>query len=381
MTKTMARIIIIIVLINLFYVTSIKVKGETRIIKNVDYAPTKPSIEDNITFYVDLNEYNYSYVVFLNLKTNNDSWIKYEMKQDYYTHYYLTLSQFTSEVTLYFFISIIDAISNNTIEIDDNNGSFFKIEIKSHFDSIGPCISQVMHRIKYDSTITSLEISARVEDKNDVKQVTVVYRLNYSNWKEKEMILKEQNIYVVSFSNLIIYENILFHYYIKAIDNSLEHNEAIANNGSYFSLLINFPPELNGPKITNVKHDPFVVTPDTKITISAEINDETGITLVKLYFFYNLNWWQLDMKKGELNRYFATIGPFEYGDVIVYKIIAIDNSSHFNIGVADNEGKYYRIKVELDTTKQANFTLIQPIFVIFIIFLVKSKIIRKSFKS
>ncbi|MFX1285904.1 MAG: FG-GAP repeat domain-containing protein [Promethearchaeota archaeon] len=105
------------------------------------------------------------------------------------------------------------------------------------------------------------------------------------------------------------------------------------------------------PAISNVEMSPVNPTAGENVTISVNITDRSGIFSADLYYqIDNTGWvvealiWQFD------DVYQAEIGPFMFGQEIMYYITAMDDTDDHNMVTDDNFGAYYSFKVE-DTTE------------------------------
>ena len=99
---------------------------------------------------------------------------------------------------------------------------------------------QIVNIILSPSTPTDLDtvsINATVTDTSGVQSVSLYYRVNGGNWIEVSMTLISGDFYSVTIGPFAVSETI--EYYVSAVDNSVNHNEAINDNsGLYYSFTI-----------------------------------------------------------------------------------------------------------------------------------------------
>jgi parallel beta-helix repeat protein len=99
---------------------------------------------------------------------------------------------------------------------------------------------QIVNIILSPSTPTDLDtvsINATVTDTSGVQSVTLHYRVNGGNWIEASMTLISGDFYSVTLGPFAVSETI--EYYVSAVDNSVNHNEAINDNaGLYYSFTV-----------------------------------------------------------------------------------------------------------------------------------------------
>ena len=137
-------------------------------------------------------------------------------------------------------------------------------------------------------------------------------------------------------------EYTLINYYLKAIDNSPEHNEAVEDNDGLYYQLVVTEGDSDPPSITAVSHYPSNPTELDSIVISATVTDSSGIFSVSLHYRVNGGLWTVvTMTLSTGSTYQAIIGPFSDGDTIEYFITAIDDSTIQNEATEDNSGLYY----------------------------------------
>ena len=222
-------------------------------------------------------------------------------------------------------------------------------------DKTPPTITNVSHYPTIPLNTGVVLINCTAYDTNDILSVKLYYRINEGDiWYNKTMnrvrITNSYNCTIGLFE-----ADDMVEYYIVAIDNSSNHNQAVANNGGlYYSFTIGLN-DISAPEITNVSFSP--ATPDVidLVNIRCEIIDDfSEIAEVKLYFRLNGSIWnQLNFQYEANSTYKVIIGPFIANTFVEFYITAKDNSTNANLGINDNSGSFFSFTVILkpdDTT-------------------------------
>ncbi|MHA1354951.1 MAG: hypothetical protein ACTSR1_07240, partial [Candidatus Heimdallarchaeota archaeon] len=104
--------------------------------------------------------------------------------------------------------------------------------------------------------------------------------------------------------------------------------------------------DTTAPTITAVDNDPIIPTDAETVTISCDVTDLNGVSIV--YLVYRINggsWSWVTMAYDTGNTYEATIGTFFYADEIEYYVSAEDNAETENVATEDAGGLYYSFTV------------------------------------
>ncbi len=106
-----------------------------------------------------------------------------------------------------------------------------------------PVITDIIHSPSTPTELDTISINATVTSPYGVQSVTLHYRVNDGTWIEVSMTLSSGDFYSVTIGSFAVSDTI--EYYVSAIDNSVNHNEAINDNsGLYYSFTISeFVPE------------------------------------------------------------------------------------------------------------------------------------------
>ncbi len=207
-----------------------------------------------------------------------------------------------------------------------------------------PVITDIIHSPSTPTELDIITINATVTDASGVQSVTLHYRVNGGSWLTISMTFLTDNIYSAITGPFAVSDTI--EYYISAVDDSINFNEAIEdNNGQYYDIFVGSS-DFTSPTIENIAHSPSSPTEIDTITVNATITDTSGIYNVTLHYRVNGGIWQnISMTLVNDDIYSAILDPFSISDTIEYYFTAIDNYILKNEATEDNSGQYYDIFV------------------------------------
>ncbi len=222
-----------------------------------------------------------------------------------------------------------------------------------------PDITSSIHSPSTPSELDTVSINATVTSPYGVQSVTLHYRVNGGAWIEFSMTLINGDIYSVTIGPFAVSDTI--EYYISAIDNSVNHNEAIKDNGgAYYSLTIGSS-DVTGPSVTDIVSSPSSPTELDPVSINATVTDDSGVQSVILHYRVNSGaWTEVSMTLISSNIYSVTIGSFAVSNTIEYYITAVDNSVNHNLAINDNSGLYYSFTIAEGIPEFQTFSLLLP---------------------
>ncbi len=129
--------------------------------------------------------------------------------------------------------------SGNSYSIDGSTGAIdlYPLLDKPVIEFDSPTITDIVHSPSSPTELDAVTISATVTDSSGVQSVTLYFRINSGTWQVIDMTLVSSDIYFVTIGSFAISDTI--EYYVSAVDNSVNHNEAINDNsGLYYSFTI-----------------------------------------------------------------------------------------------------------------------------------------------
>ena len=208
-----------------------------------------------------------------------------------------------------------------------------------------PILANITHYPSLPTELDIVSINATIISPYDVQSGTLHYRVNCGTWIEVSMTLVNGDIYSVTIGPFAVSDTI--EYYITAVDNSSNHNEATEDNGGlFYSVAIGSSVDITAPSITDIVHSPYSPTELNTISINATVIDDSGIYNITLHYRVNGGTWQtISMTHISDNLYSVTIGSFTVSDTIEYYISAIDNSINHNEVTEDNGGLCYVLTI------------------------------------
>jgi len=371
--KSLSWLIIFYFFLNSFNMYSIG-ENNTNLISDIYHTPNNPNENEIVKVYANINTELVKETILV-FRVDNNTWINKTLKIDYSTYFSCEIGPFNdgSQVYYYFYLNL----KNNSIYIEDNSGYYFNFFVFHLNDNTPPVFYDNFYNYSIDDNKLNLGVYCNVSDVHGIKEVNLIYRINYEEWNKKTMNLNLENWYTISLSFNIFDLNIL-HFYVEAIDNSINHNKSFSNNGSFYEISLQSE-DKEPPILKKITVSPKKPTKNDNITISIIVSDESDIKIVKFFFFYQERW-SVKYMSNDINNedlYEVTIGPFSEGNVINFYIVIIDNSIYSNSLIANNNGHYYQIRIQQETSKVNSFFSFNIAFaLLFIISFKKRKKIK-----
>lgn len=313
------------------------------IITNVENDPTTPTDVESVTFSCDVADLNGIDEVILHYRLNSGAWTNVTMALDSGITYQVTLGPFAYNDLFEYSIIAFDTAIHSNAATNDNGGAYYSFTVVSS-DVTGPTISAISQTPEPADDTETITISCDVTDANGIQSVTLYYRINSGSWTDASLVFTSGSNYEATIGSFDYDDEI--EYYIVAVDDSPNHNEATDDNsGTYYSFIITSS-DVTGPTINNVNHTPSTPNASETITISCSVVDTNGIQIVTLFYRVNSgSWVSISMSLDSGDIYLATIGPFTNNTTVEYYISATDDSPNQNVAIVDNEGAYYSFTV------------------------------------
>ncbi len=311
-------------------------------ITDVVFDPSPTDLEE-VFVYCNVTDSNGLDIVTLHYRVNSGEWTNITMIWAIDNQYEVSLGTFTYDDLVEFFISANDSCINPNIATEDNGGAYYSFTVVSS-DVTGPTISAISQTPEPANDTETITISCDVYDANGIQSVTLYYRINGGSWTDVSMTFTSGSTYEATIGSFAYDDEI--EYYIVAVDDSPNHNEATDDNsGIYYSFTIEAS-DIDGPTIENILHQPATPTELETITINCDVTDPSGVQSVTLYYRIDGgDWMSVSMTNIVDSTYNATIGLFAYEDFIEYYITAVDNYETHNIATDNNGGSYYSFTI------------------------------------
>ncbi len=257
--------------------------------------------------------------------------------------YEVTIGSFSYDDLIEYYITAIDDSPNHNSATDNNGGSYYTFTILSG-DVTLPVITAISHSPLIPTELDSITISCDVTDASGLQYVLIYYRIDGGSWLSSYMTLTTGDTYDITIGSYDYTE--VIEYYIRAIDNSGNHNSATDNNGgSYYSFTV-ISSDTTNPTLNTILYDPTSPTNYDSINVTCYAFDANDILSVSLHYRINGGGWSsIAMTLLSDNIYSVVLDPFAGGDIVEFYITAIDDSAAQNIATDDNGGLYYSITI------------------------------------
>ena len=328
------------------------------VITNIIHSPSSPTELDTISINATVTSPYDVQSVTLHYRINDGSWQTISMILVSGDLYSVTLGSFAVGDTIEYYVSAVDNSINHNEAINDNSGLYYSFTIDSS-DNTGPAINDVVHSPSTPTELDTISINATVTDDSGIYNVTLHYKINIGSWQTISMTLVSGDLYSVTLGSFAVGD--IIEYYISAVDNSYNHNEATEDNGGLYYIILVGSSDNTGPAIDNIIHSPATPTELDTVIINATVTDDSTIHNVTLHYKINIGSWQtisMTLVSGDL--YSVTIGSFAVGDTIEYYITAVDNSINYNEATEDNSGLYYSFTVSEVIPEFQTLSLLLP---------------------
>ncbi|MCK4845505.1 MAG: hypothetical protein KAS95_07515, partial [Candidatus Heimdallarchaeota archaeon] len=164
---------------------------------------------------------------------NSGTWIEVSMTLVSGDIYSVTIGPFAPNDIIEYYITAVDDSIHHNEATEDNSGLYYFFII----DYIAPTINDIAHSPSTPTELDTVSINATVTDVSGIYNVTLYYRTNSGIWTEVSMTLISGDIYSVTIGTFAVSD--IIEYYVSAIDNSANNNEAINDNaGLYYSFTV-----------------------------------------------------------------------------------------------------------------------------------------------
>lgn len=212
------------------------------------------------------------------------------------------------------------------------------------------CIS-IKHKQIKDKEYVDGPISFDAQIKSDydlnLNKVFLVYSTN-KFVKRDSVLLQSTAVADLFNAKLSFTQNGTYQYFFSATDTkNRRYVYPSSSPGRALSFKIGVD---NEPPVISVQPIKFVLETDPSVKIVADVTDNLGIKSVKLQYFVNVDLVKEIDLKNDSNDVFSgqltfPIGTVKEGDIVSYRIVAVDASSNGNIGRVPESG-YNTFRIE-----------------------------------
>jgi len=216
---------------------------------------------------------------------------------------------------------------------------FFRI------DTTDPVFTSVSHSPTSPNDTERATISCDISDASFISYVRIYMRVNGGSWSIFTMSYVSGDTWSIT-SQIYNYADVV-EYYITATDCAAPTpNVGMADNGGLYYNFTVVSSDVTGPTIENVQHEPLTPTDNQNVNITCTVTDPNGIQNVTLYYRIDQGaWLNISMTLLSGSTYNATIGTFNYNELIEYYIYATDDYVLHNSATEDNSGLYYSFTI------------------------------------
>ncbi|MHA1503188.1 MAG: hypothetical protein ACTSSB_15240 [Candidatus Heimdallarchaeota archaeon] len=332
-------------------------------ISAVDNDPTAPTDAETVTISCNVTDLNGVSIVYLVYRINGGSWSWVTMALDTGNTYETTIGTFFYADEIEYYISAEDNAETENVGTEDASGLYYTFTVLSG-DVILPEISNISHSPTTPTEVDHVTISCDVTDSSGIQHVILYCRSDGGSWMSYYMTLTTGDTYSKTVEPFDYNE--IVEYYVRAIDNSGNHNIATEDNGGlYFSFTI-VSSDTTDPTIDTVSFYPQTPTTTDSINVTCYAYDTSGLLEISLYYRINGgDWIVVDMILLYSSTYIVTFDPFSTGGFIEFYITATDNSAVQNVATNDNGGLNYCFTVNDPPTTPTPITYLIPMITMF----------------
>ncbi len=198
------------------------------VITDIIHSPSSPTELDDVRINATVTSPYGVQSVTLSYRVNVGTWIEVSMTLISGDLYSVTIGSFAANDTIEYYITTVDISIDHNEAIEDNSGLYYSFTI----DYTDPAINDVVHYPFTPTYLDTVSINATVTDDSGIHNVTLHYKVNIGLWQTISMTLVSSDLYSVTIGSFVVGDTI--EYFVSAIDNSSNHNEAINDNSGLF---------------------------------------------------------------------------------------------------------------------------------------------------
>ena len=175
----------------------------------------------------------------------------------------------------------------------------------------------------------TFDTTVNISDQSGISVAQIRYKYG-TIWRTKDLQFLGGTAYSTSLGPFSEGMNVVW--YLRAVDNSTSLNIAFSPENKTASFIVQEAHEdLTSPIISEVQY-PQEPSIGDSINIQAQVQDESDIQTVYIYYRINGEWQNQVLSQSGSDVYEVTIGPFNSGAVINWYLEAVDDSINHNSG-------------------------------------------------
>lgn len=204
--------------------------------------------------------------------------------------------------------------------------------------------------VSYPESVSEGEafhITVEVQDQSGISVAQIRY-IYGTIWRTGSLILESETMYRGSLGPFV--EGTEVKWYLQIVDNSTSLNIAYyPEDRTILTHTVTEPVSIDAdpPIISNIEYSEQVMSGQA-FTLTATIQDESGIASAELYFNFNSEWNVQELAEVSEGRYEGDMGPFDPGIQVQWYINVTDTSANHNTAFypPDKEPLIFTVKTK-----------------------------------
>ena len=209
-------------------------------------------------------------------------------------------------------------------------------------------------------------VTVNIDDQSGIRTAQIRYKYG-TIWRTKTL----QVLTGITYSTLLgpFSEGMTILWYLQAIDNSSSLNIAFSPENKTASFTVQEAQEDTAPPIFSNVQYPQEPMNGEAIQFQAQVNDESNIQTVRIYYRTNGEWNTEVLLNSGSDIYEITLGPYNSGTVITWYLEALDDSSNNNMGLYCSENEPCTITIA-GNDQNTTFLIIGGVVSVLIVLLI-----------
>jgi hypothetical protein len=211
-------------------------------------------------------------------------------------------------------------------------------------------------------------ITVKISDESGISVAQIRY-LYGTIWRTRSLTQANETLYHGSLGPFV--EGTEVRWYLQVVDNSTSLNMAYYPENKTaltYTVQEGIAVETSPPTIVNVEYSEHVLVGDA-FTVSAQVQDESGIASVEIYYSSNSDWYVKDLTETSDSLYEGSIGPFDAGTEVRWYLKATDNSTNRNTAFhpPDEQPLVFIVEAGAEQGVPIEFLLVGGVIAIFVV--------------
>lgn len=297
-------------------------------IQNITQDPEFPTDTDYVKIEAHIIDETNTSLVLLQFSTDNVIWQNITMEYNYTTDLFVgVIPKHTASTKVTYRIYALDVYNNSVLSV-----------LASYTVLASDTSDPLFHEVKIvpanPTELDDVAVLVNVSDDNEISRATLRYSVNNETWQ-----------------NITMHINTTLGFYQTAIPKHPARTEIffyIVAQDSYGNAGISITyryvvssSDTKGPIIENIEYFPINPSEKDLVTVTAQITDNTGVSVVILGYYNGSVWKNTHMEYNTtLRKYKGTIPGMISGTIIMFRIYANDTLGNLS------NSQIYTYKVE-----------------------------------